>query len=57
MLAGKVSKLADNVSEFAYKDTIATLLGERKGKSKPSTATQTGPAERRGTQERPQGFN
>ena len=57
MLAGKVSKLADNVSEFAYKDTIATLFGERKSKSKPSTATQTGPAERRGTQERPQGFN
>ncbi len=44
MLAGDVSKLADNVSEFANEDTIATLLGEREGESKPSTASQTGPA-------------
>ena len=39
--------LADNVSEFADDDTIATLLGEREGESKPSTASQPGPAERR----------
>ncbi len=57
MLAGNESKLADNVSEFADENTIATLLGEREGESKPSTVTQAGPAERHGTQERLQRFN